>query len=289
MLFFHAFMREMRVPQWTKNILVFAALLFSGEIFAWHAAFLSVELFFAFSFVASGVYFFNDLVDYETDRAHPKKRHRPIASGALSKRAGVCGACVLFALGLALAWQIRPLCFAIVLSYVLINLAYTVWLKHVVILDVMIIAYGFVARAVVGAVAIGAGMTTWFLLCVLFLSLFLALGKRRHELLALEENQLDEGRRVLDCYSLALIDQLMTIVTSALLMSYALFTMDSATRNAEMMELTIPLVIYGMFYYLYVVRIKGEGGAPDEALYQEKPILIVVVLYIAVLVFIRNL
>ena len=289
MLFFHAFVREMRVHQWTKNVLVFAALLFSGELFAWRAAAFATEMFFSFSLVASGVYFLNDIFDYEKDRADPKKRHRPIASGALSRTTGAVGAVVLLSMGLVLAWRVQPACFMLVLSYVLVNIAYTVRLKHVVILDVMIIAYGFVVRAIVGAVAISVAMTAWFLLCVMFLSLFLALGKRRHELFSLKENKLAEGRKVLAFYSLGFIDQLMTIVTAAVLMCYSLFTMDPATENGRVMALTIPLAIYAMFYYLYVVRVKHEGGAPDEALYRERPILAVVLLYMIAIIVIRNL
>ena len=284
-----AIFQEMRIHQWTKNLLVYAALLFGGELFHAEAAALATVAFFAFSLAASGVYFLNDIFDYEKDRANPKKRMRPIASGAISRPLGIACAIVLFAAGLSLSWCAAPACFAIVLSYVLVNIAYTVRLKHVVIIDVMIIAYGFVARAVAGAAAVGSGMTTWFLLCIMFLSLFLALGKRRHELLALEENRLAEGRKVLEFYSLDLIDQLMTIVTAAIFMCYALFTMDPATKSGRAMALTIPLALYGMFYYLYVVRVKHGGGAPDEALYKEKPILIVVLLYVAAVVVIRNL
>lgn len=284
-----AFLQEMRVHQWTKNVLVFAALLFGGDLFHWEQLVRAAETFFAFSLVASGVYCLNDIFDYAKDRLNPRKRKRPIASGRLSRTAGATGAVVLFAAGLGLAWYVQPACAAWVLSYIVINLAYTVRLKHVVIIDVMIIAYGFVARAVVGAVAIDSGMTTWFLLCVMFLSLFLALGKRRHELLALEENKISEGRKVLAFYNLALIDQLMTIVTAAILMCYALFTMDPATKSGRALVLTIPLALYGMFYYLYLVHVKHEGGAPDEVLYKEKPILVVVLLYILSIVVIRNL
>ena len=169
------------------------------------------------------------------------------------------------------------------------NICYTSWLKHVVIVDVMIIAAGFVIRAVMGVVAVGTEMTMWFLLCVMFLSLFLALGKRRHELIAVEEKSIAEGRKVLQFYSIELIDQLMTIVTSASLICYALFTVDVNTNNHESMPYTVPMALYGMFYYLYIVRVKRGGGAPDEALYKEKPILAVVLLYFISIIIIRNL
>ena len=157
-----------------------------------------------------------------------------------------------------------------------------------VILDVMIIAYGFVARAASGAMAIQESMTMWFMLCVMFLSLFLALGKRRHELWALEQDHMKEAREVLQYYTIELIDQLMTIVTAGVLMCYALFVMDNSTRDRQAMIITLPLVIYGVFYYLYIVRVKHSGGAPDEALYREKPILTVVLLYVFIVIVARN-
>lgn len=282
-------LKEMRIYQWTKNVLVYAALVFSGALFQKDTFLFATQMFFAFSFTASGVYFFNDIFDYETDRRNPKKCHRPIAAGVISRYAGAGWALSLFVAGLWLSYGIRMDCAVIVLSYIVVNLAYTVHWKHVVIIDVLMVAYGFVARAVAGAAAIGSAMTTWFLLCVMFLSLFLALGKRRHELLAFEENRLAEGRKVLEHYSIGFIDQLMTIVTAASLMSYVLFAMDPMTNDSFAMMFTIPLVIYGMFYYLYVVRVKRGGGAPDEVLYKEKPILIVVLLYILFIVIIRNL
>ena len=161
-------------------------------------------------------------------------------------------------------------------------------MKRVVIIDVMIIAYGFVARAVCGAAASGVNMTAWFLLCVMFLSLLLALGKRRYELVELHSSKISEGREVLRYYSLEMIDHMMSIVTSGLIMSYALFTMDNSTRNNYAMALTIPLVVYGIFYYFYIVHVKHGGGSPDEALYKEKPILLTVIIYVAYVIWIRN-
>lgn len=247
-------LKEMRVRQWTKNTLVYAALFFGGELFHPPALLSATLTFIAFSFAASGVYFVNDIYDYAKDRADPKKCHRPIAAGLISRRTGTAWAIVLFAAGLGIASAVSPHCAGIVLSYIVVNFAYTLHWKHIVIIDVMMIAYGFVARAVAGAVAIESSMTTWFLLCVMFLSLFLALGKRRHELLALEENRITEGRKVLAYYNIGFIDQLMTIVTAAILMCYVLFVMDPMTKDRLAMSLTIPLVLYGMFYYLLKLR-----------------------------------
>ena len=282
-------LQEMRPQQWTKNLLVYAALLFGGSWFAEGKFFLTTLVFGAFCLASSAVYFFNDIADAAKDRQNPKKCHRPIAAGKISVKQAYLYALGMALIALGIAWGVNGSCFILLLSYIVMNICYTLRLKHIVIIDVMIIAAGFVMRAVIGAVAIGMGMTVWFLLCVMFLSLFLALGKRRHELAEVEENSLTEGRKVLKFYSIELIDQLMTIVTAALLICYALFTADSNTQNHESMTYTVPMVLYGMFYYLYVVRVKRGGGAPDEALYKERPILAVVLLYFASILVIRNL
>ena len=281
--------QEMRPWQWTKNMLVYAALLFSGTLFAEDKFILTTAAFMAFCLASSGVYFVNDIADVEKDRLNPKKCKRPIAAGKINISVAYFLAVILFAGGCLISYALNENCFFLLAAYILINIGYTFRLKHVVIIDVMIIAAGFVLRAIMGAVVIGLNMTIWFLLCVMFLSLFLALGKRRHELAAVEDSSLVEGRKVLQFYSLELIDQLMTIVTAALLICYALFTVDSNTQNHESMVITIPLALYGMFYYLYVVRVKNGGGAPDEALYKEKPILMIVLLYFISIVFIRNM
>ena len=274
----------MRVKQWTKNLLVYAAPLFNGSLF--HPSdFIPVSwTFFAFSMAASGIYIINDIHDLPKDKLNPRKNTRPIAAGTLGiSPARVCSAvCLLLGMGTALA--VNTHCFCLLVSYVAANILYTLRLKRAVIIDVMIIAYGFVVRAVIGAAASGVKMTAWFLLCVMFLSLFLALGKRRCELLELTEAVIPEGREVLKHYNLALIDHMINVVTSALIMCYALFTVD----NHEM-AFTIPVVLYGVFYYLYVIHVKRGGGSPDEELYREKPILLTAIIYILFIVFTRNL
>ncbi len=280
--------KEMRVKQWTKNVLVYASLLFGGELFQKGHFFQASMAFIAFCMVSSSVYFFNDIFDLEKDKQNPKKCNRPIASGKIPLATAYACSAVLLISGSAIAYSVNASCFSIILLYALINIFYTIRLKHVVILDVMLIACGFVLRAVMGTFAVDSGMTTWFLLCVMFLSFFLALGKRRHELVALQNEDLREGRKVLQFYNVQLIDQMMTIVTASLLLCYALFAVDVNTKNNQMMMLTVPLVLYGVFYYLYMVRVKGGGGAPDESLYREKPILIVVLIYILTIVLIRN-
>ena len=174
-------------------------------------------------------------------------------------------------------------CFCLLISYAAINILYTVKLKNFVIIDVLIIAYGFVARALAGAWAADIFLTEWFILCVMFLSLFLALGKRRHELISVKNSQ----RKVLKNYSVDLIDQMTTITSTAIIICYALFALN--TPDKSKMLFTVPIVIYGTFYYLYIVRVKNKGGAPDKALYKEIPILLTVLIYVAAIIFIRNI
>ena len=279
---------EMRVKQWTKNFLVYAAPAFNGTLFNPLDFLLTCEAFFAFCMAGSGIYIINDIYDLDKDRLNPDKRSRPLAAGTLNILPAVICSFVCITVALTAAFMLNMRCFCIILSYLLLNLLYTVKLKHVVIIDVMIIAYGFVARAVCGAAASGVNMTAWFLLCIMFLSLLLALGKRRYELVKLHDRKIPEGREVLKYYSLAMIDHMMSTAASGLIMSYSLFTMDSQTRNNNAMALTIPLIVYCMFYYLYIVHVKNEGGSPDETLYKEKNILITVVIYAVYIIWIRN-
>ena len=276
-------LKEMRLKQWTKNSFVYAALLFNGSLFN-SEKFLTVSIIFiAFCLLSSSVYFFNDIFDYESDRVNPDKKNRPIASGAISISLGYFIAIILFLAAMFISYSVSFECFCLLLSYAVINIFYTIKLKNFVIIDVMIIAYGFVARALAGAQASDVFLTEWFILCVMFLSLFLALGKRRHELLSVKNSQ----RKVLKSYSVELIDQMTTIIAASLTICYALFAMN--TSDKSQMIFTIPMVLYGLFYYLYIVRVKNRGGAPDVALYKEKPILMTVLIYVAAVIFIRDI
>ncbi len=280
--------QEMRIKQWSKNILVFAALVFGGELLN-KEYFLQVLLAcISFCLTSSGVYFFNDIFDIEKDRLNPEKCNRPIASGKINIFCAYLYAVLLFATGIFLAWQINRNSCLLIILYIVVNILYTLYLKHFVIIDVMIISFGFVLRAVMGAFAIEKQMTPWFLLCVVFLSLFLGLAKRRHELLSVEQMKVTSGRKVLQFYTVDLIDQLISITISLLLICYSLFTIDSNTRNSQLMIFTIPMVLYGVFYYLFLIHVKHRGGAPDEALYKEKPILLVVLLYSVFIIYVRN-
>ncbi|ARU63789.1 decaprenyl-phosphate phosphoribosyltransferase [Tumebacillus avium] len=277
--------QQLRPKQWTKNLLVFAALIFSFQVANVDLLLRSVVGFFLFCFVSGCVYILNDFVDREADRQHPEKRYRPMASGALNPYLALTFGLVLLVASIALALYLEPLFGALLFFYFVVNVAYSFRLKHVVIIDVMIIASGFVFRAIGGALVIGVPFTPWFLLCTMLLALFLAISKRRHELLLLQNNK-GSHRKVLESYSPELLNQLNSIVITATIMSYALFTFTSG-RTIHLMW-TIPLVIYGIFRYLYLIFMEEKGGKPERDLFQDKHILVTVLLYgLAVVVILK--
>lgn len=276
------FFKEMRPHQWTKNVLIFSALLFSlQKTTLWDIVRL-ITGFVLFCIVAGCVYLFNDYLDREVDRNHPEKRKRPLASGHLNADLALMTGLVLFLMALTFAFCLDVYFFCILLGYFILNVAYSMKFKHVVIVDLMIIAAGFVMRAVAGGVIMKITITPWFLMCILLLSLFLAIGKRRQELHLLEKGA--EHRKVLKHYSVPLLDQLNSIVTTATIISYSLFTFTSG-RTPYLM-LTIPFVIFGIFRYLYLIHMEDRGGSPDKILLEDKPILITVILYTIAVVLI---
>jgi len=284
-------LRAMRPKEWIKNIFVFAALAFSQERL-WmrpEKVLIVCAAFVLFSMAASAIYLINDLVDVEKDRAHPKKRNRPLASGRLSPTGAQIAAVVLLALALPLSFLIdyvdqkagqsalRNLDFGIALvSYVLIQgVAYSYYLKHVVILDIFTIAAGFVLRAVAGALVLDINITYWLLMCMGLLALFLGLAKRRAELVLLE-NGAGEHRRILDEYSLPMLDQMISIITAATIIAYTLFTTSAETlprRPFPIMLVTVPIVIYLIFRYLYLMYKHGEGGSPADLVLKDVPFI----------------
>lgn len=267
----------LRPKQWTKNVLLFAALLFSFEEIRTETIMATGVGFLLFSLVAGCVYILNDYVDRERDRQHPTKQFRPIASGQVNPAHALLFGIALLVISLVAAFMMNPLFGVLCVVYFLLNVSYSFVLKHLVILDMMTIAAGFVLRAIAGGVLIHVPFTPWFLICTMLLSLFLAIGKRRNELTLLEGNT-GSHRKVLDNYSITLLDQFNTIVTTATIISYSLFTFTS-DRTIHLMW-TIPLVIYGMFRYLYLIHMKNQGGSPDRVLFEDKPILITVILYV---------
>lgn len=288
-----SFIKEMRPKQYTKNIFVFVAPLFAGKLLQWDVAVQSLLAFVAFSCTASVVYIINDIADREKDRQHPVKCHRPIASGDLSVVSALLGACVLLCIAAYISYQLNMELGAILLAYFVMNLAYSFRLKHVVIVDVLIIAMGFVLRAFAGVTATGVGATSWFVLCIFMLSMFLALAKRRGELELLRNSQ-KKQRKVLKNYSINLIDQIMAVVSAIMLTSYALFAQSTSymsTGGGQQigMLFTVPIVMYGVFRYMFLIHMRGLGEKPEEVLLHDKHILCTVVLYIICIVFMRDI
>lgn len=290
-----AVIKEMRIKQYTKNFLIYAAALFSGNIFDINVLKLTTEAFIAFSLIASVVYILNDIIDIEKDRRHPKKKYRPIASGKISITFAILLIGILLLIGFGVAYSVNlGLCF-ILMIYLVMNILYSTWLKQIVLIDVIVIALGFVLRGIAGVVVINSGMTTWFILCIFMLSLFLAIAKRRAEM-KLFITSSENTRKVLKEYSIKLLDQLLVIVVAITLTSYALFAVQ-ITHNHEYilgedlsyMMITIPLVVYGMFRYLYLIYIKNIDEAPDEILLKDKHILITVIIYFLCIIYIRSL
>ncbi|VBB09294.1 Hypothetical protein LUCI_4584 [Lucifera butyrica] len=271
-----AFIECLRPRQWSKNGLVFAALLFSiaqVSLVQWLDAAMAFLL---FCLVSGGVYVINDYIDREKDRLHPDKAKRPIASGRLHPRAGLGGGILILLIAIGLSFYKDTAFGGIVLLYFMSSLAYSVWLKHLIIIDVMTIAGGFVLRAVAGGIVIDRLVTAWFALCTLLLALFLAIGKRRQEVFLLADSR-GGHRQVLQDYSIEFLDQLNGIVTTAVIMSYALYTI-SGGKPVELMG-TVPFVIYGMFRYLYLVHSRNQGGAPEKVLFEDRPLLAAVLLW----------
>jgi 4-hydroxybenzoate polyprenyltransferase len=276
-----ALLKAMRPQQWTKNILLFAALLFSQNLFHWRETVLVCAACAVFCLLSSGVYLFNDLLDIESDRIHPLKRHRPLASGALPVPVGIA-ACVSLSVGALAAafWLSTPFAWTAV-AYFLLQVAYTVRLKHVVILDVGCIAAGFVLRAVAGGQVIAVTISSWLLICAMLLSLFLALGKRRHELLLLEDGA-TAHRRILGEYTIDLLDQMISIVTAATVVCYTFYTVAPETVakfGTTRLVFTVPFVLYGIFRYLYLIHRRQMGGSPEKALLNDGASLVNLALY----------
>jgi 4-hydroxybenzoate polyprenyltransferase len=282
-----ALLVSLRPHQWTKNLVVLAALAFSKHLFDGDAVVRAAMAFATFCVLSGAVYLVNDLVDLERDRLHPSKRSRPLASGALPVSTARAATAFLLALGLVASWGLGPGFFACALSYLALNLAYSFALKDVVILDVLAIAIGFVVRAVAGALAIQVVFSDWLLVCTILLALFLALAKRRHELATLENAA--GHRQALAEYSPYLLDQMIAVVTASCLTAYAFYTLAPETvekyRTARL-ALTIPFVIYGIFRYLYLVHRKEQGGSPSDVLLADWPLLAAVALWAASVVLI---
>jgi 4-hydroxybenzoate polyprenyltransferase len=276
----YGLLRTFRPRQWIKNGFVFMALLFDGKLFVWPLLFETTVAFMLFCMISSTVYIINDLADLEKDRLHPKKRRRALPSGQLKPGFAILAAILILAISLPLAFWLDPLFCAIMLAYFLIMVAYSFVLKNLVIIDVMVVAGGFVLRVAAGVIVADAErFSPWLYVCTIFLALFLAIGKRRHELVLLAE-EANSHRKILDEYSVQFLDQMTNLVTTAAIISYSLYTFSAVNLPANhAMMLTIPFVIYGVFRYQYLIHVKGEGGAPEMLLYTDLPFLLDLVLW----------
>lgn len=278
----YALLTSLRPHQWTKNLLVFAGLLFGQRLLDPDAVVRSIVAFAVFCALSSAVYLFNDIADREADRQHPLKASRPIASGALAVRTalGVALALTFAALFVAFVNLGRPFA-GVATAYLLLQGLYSTWLKRVVIMDVLTISAGFVLRADAGAVAIAVPMSQWLLVVTVLLALFLALSKRRHEIVLLA-NDAANHRSILGEYSPYLLDQMISVVTASTLVAYAFYAIspDTAERfHTELLGLTLPFPLYGIFRYLYLVHRKDLGGSPSELLLTDRPLLVCVALW----------
>lgn len=272
--------RACRPKQWSKNVLLFFGLIFALKLTDPVPDERALAGFLVFCAASSGVYLINDLADLESDRRHPTKRRRPLAAGVITATQAIGLAVILLIAAVAGSIALGETFAALTVLYIVLTIIYSFRLKHIVLIDVFVIAAGFVLRAVAGAVVVNVPISPWLYMCTVLASLFLGLGKRRHELMLLSDSA-GSHRPILDEYSLPLLDQLIVIVTSAAIMAYSLYTFsaENLPRDHSMM-LTIPFVLYGFFRYLYLVHQRSGGGSPEEALIGDPPLLISTALWL---------
>lgn len=276
-----AWVRLLRPRQWIKNFFILAPLLFSGQGLIRTAQQQALAAFCIFCLLASGVYAFNDVVDRESDRAHPVKRNRPVAAGLISTGAALGASCVLLGGGVLLAFALAPGVGVIAVAYLAINVLYGMVLKHIVIIDVFAIASFFVLRLLAGAAAVHVQPSVWLVLCGGLLALYLGFAKRRHELVLLGDGSADH-RAVLSQYTTAFLDQLSVVLLAVTVISYIMYTLECRTCQAvgsQAFTYSTVFVLYGVLRYLYLVH-KHEGGNPAETLLTDRSLLLAVVLWV---------
>jgi 4-hydroxybenzoate polyprenyltransferase len=272
--------KSLRPKQWTKNIVVFAALIFDVKLFQFEPLLKTILGFILLCLISGIVYLINDLVDIEKDRQHPTKKYRPIPSGQVPVQVATATAIILTMICLPLSFLLDVNFGIIATSYWLLQIAYSFLLKNIVIIDVLTLAAGFVLRVASGVVLVEAErFSPWLYLVTVLLALFLGLGKRRQELVLLKD-QAPNTRSILNEYNLPFLDEMTAVVTAGTVMTYALYTFSAPNLpDNHLMMLTIPFVIYGIFRYLYVIHVQGNGGAPDEVLLFDRPLQISIVLF----------
>jgi len=268
-------LRSLRPAQWTKNLVVFAGLIFGKKLLDAAAVWDAIAAFVIFCALSGVVYLVNDLADRESDRRHPLKARRPIASGALPVKVATGAALAIGAVALAAAYLVGPGFAAVAAAYVVLQMLYSGPLKHIIIIDVLTIAIGFVLRAAGGAVAVHVQMSHWLFVCTILLALFLALAKRRHEIVLLAGGATSH-RPILGEYTAYLLDQMIGVVTASTLIAYVFYTISPETQakfGTPWLGLTIPFPLYGIFRYLYLVHQREGGGSPADLLVTDRPLL----------------
>lgn len=276
--------KSLRPQQWTKNFFVFAGIVFSLQFFEIALLLKVVYAFVIFCMLSSAIYLINDVRDISGDRKHPKKKFRPIASGQVSIQVALGLALVFLIIAIPVSFYLDFSFALIAVAYIVLMVFYTFLLREVVILDVFSIAAGFVLRAIAGVVVIGVELSPWLIICTILLALFIALGKRRHELITLTEAA--GHRKILDEYSPQLLDQLISITAGSTIVAYALYTLwpeTIAKFGTKNLVYSVPLVLYGIFRYLYLIYKKDKGGRPEKILLTDLPLIINIILWIGVL------
>ena len=278
-------LRTMRPKQWTKNVFVWTALLFDVKLFEQEPFLRTLVAFVLFCLVSSTVYIINDIIDVEKDRQHPTKRSRPLASGQLSKPVAAIAAALLALLTTPAAWWLGSAFSLILYGYLALMILYSLLLKNIVIIDVLTLAAGFVLRVGAGVIAVQADrFSPWIYVCMTLLALFLAVGKRRQEIVLLANNS-DTTRAILCEYNLRFLDEMLALVSSSTVMAYSLYTFSAPNLpDNHTMMLSIPCVLYGLFRYLYLIHVKGETDPPDVVALKDRPLQVAVAAF-ALVVF----
>jgi 4-hydroxybenzoate polyprenyltransferase len=271
---------SLRPAQWTKNLIIFAGLVFSQNLFVFTLFLKSLLAFVLFCLISGSGYIINDTIDLKEDKRHPHKSRRPLASGHLKPSLAILTAGLISFFSLLISFLLNPLFGLVALSYLLLTVIYSLFLKNMVILDILAVSLGFVLRAIAGTVVIEVKMSSWLLVCTIFLALLLVLGKRRHQLLLLN---IEQQPKFLQKYDPHLLNQLMAIVATSTILSYCFYTMaeETLTRfKTANLRFTIPFVLYGIFRYLYLIYRKNMGESPEEILLNDKPLMFGLILWV---------
>jgi 4-hydroxybenzoate polyprenyltransferase len=276
----------MRPRQWSKNVIIYAGLVFDGRLFDISLLLATTLVVFCFCLVSSSVYIINDLADIEKDRLHPRKKLRPLPSGALNPRFAAGAGALLAIVGIALAAWLNLWVGLVVFIYLAQNIAYSLYLKHIVLIDVMVLSLGFLLRVLAGVlIADVSNFSPWLYVCITLLSLFLGFGKRRHEITLLQDDAAAH-RSSLQEYNLPLLDQIISLVTTSTFVTYTFYSFEAQTalvRDGRLL-LTTPFVFFVIVRYLYLIHVQKRGGAPDELIFEDRPLLITGVLWVVSIV-----